>query len=101
MTLNNRIMHFAAGKHVGKRVTHELTDAQLSLRTAWTAVTMMLLVPRHKFHTLVVMPGLMPGIHGFLQRRNSLVDGRDKPGVTGKWMVRPRLRGEIWTHSER
>jgi hypothetical protein len=27
-----------------------------------------------------VMPGLGPGIHDFLSRRNKDVDGRDKPG---------------------
>jgi hypothetical protein len=27
-----------------------------------------------------VMPGLVPGIHVFLQRRSKDVDGRDKPG---------------------
>jgi hypothetical protein len=27
-----------------------------------------------------VMPGLVPGIHAFLQQRNQDVDGRVKPG---------------------
>ena len=32
---------------------------------------------------LSVMPGLVPGIHVFMGRRNQSVDGRDKPGYDG------------------
>jgi hypothetical protein len=31
-----------------------------------------------------VMPGLVPGIHVFLNREEEDVDGRDKPGHDGR-----------------
>jgi hypothetical protein len=35
---------------------------------------------RWRRRLLLVMPGLVPGIHVFLFRRTEDVDGRDKPG---------------------
>jgi hypothetical protein len=32
---------------------------------------------------IIVMPGLVPGIHVFADRKHKDVDGRDKPGHDG------------------
>jgi citronellyl-CoA dehydrogenase len=33
------------------------------------------------------MPGLVPGIHDFSFRERQDVDGRDKPGHDGPWLI--------------
>jgi hypothetical protein len=35
-------------------------------------------------HPILVMPGLVPGIHALLSHRDKNVDGRDKPGHDGR-----------------
>ena len=48
MALDYRVMDVAAGEHLGDGVPHQLTDAQLALRAAWTAVVTALFVACHK-----------------------------------------------------
>jgi hypothetical protein len=63
MTLDHRVVDFAAYQHVGQRVPYQFADAQLTLRaTAWAGIAVaMLSMSRHKIRTLVCHAQLCAG----------------------------------------
>jgi hypothetical protein len=65
MRLDHRIVDVAARQHVGDLVANQFADAQLTLRAAGRlfalVVTWHFCISQAKL--LIVMPGLVPGIH--------------------------------------
>jgi hypothetical protein len=63
MPLEVRIVHAALRKNIRNRMTHGFADAQLTLRAASGGI--LFVVAGHLIY--LVMPGLDPGIHLFMQ----------------------------------
>ena len=69
MALDHRVMHVAAGEHLGHGVTHQLADAQLALRAPRRAAVAVTFFARHCNPMAFVVPGLVLGIHVMTGKR--------------------------------